>query len=188
MICAVCCGTRREVDIDCPFSCSYLKAGRAYESERRTPDPALLDRVRAIGPDFFDRFNLMLIDLGMASVEERERLPWLVDTDIIEVYKALHTTMKTLSSGIYYESLPEGAARIALFRRLKAELDRMMTPNAEGTPVLKASEALQILDFLIFIAITNSNVRPRSRQYLDLLTQQTKLAGSSEESSRLILP
>jgi hypothetical protein len=188
MICAVCCGSRREVDIDCPSSCSYLRAGRAYESETRSVDPGLVDRVRAQGRDFIERFNTILVELGVAAAEERDRAPWLVDTDVIEVYKALQDTMRTLTSGIYYESLPEGATRIALFRRLKAELDRAMSPNEEGARVLRPSEAVQILDLLILVATTNSNVRPRSRQYLDLLSEQMKLAKPSDPGSRLILP
>ena len=52
------------------------------------------------------RFSMRL---GRAVAEERLASPWLVDRDVEEVYRALSATMKTLSSGIYYESLPEGA-------------------------------------------------------------------------------
>ena len=33
-ICPVCCGTKREVEIDCPSDCVYLHAGREYESSK----------------------------------------------------------------------------------------------------------------------------------------------------------
>ncbi|MGH9397535.1 MAG: hypothetical protein ACRD18_11880 [Terriglobia bacterium] len=35
MICTVCCGTQREVTIDCPSDCSYLIASRQHQDERR---------------------------------------------------------------------------------------------------------------------------------------------------------
>src|SRR5438128_10959049 len=44
-ICAVCCGTKREIEIDCPSSCSYLKASRTYELEKRIPDPQVAAKV-----------------------------------------------------------------------------------------------------------------------------------------------
>src|SRR6202165_3419820 len=39
-ICAVCCGTEREVTIDCPPDCSYLVAAHRYEDEHRRSLPA----------------------------------------------------------------------------------------------------------------------------------------------------
>src|ERR1700693_1933203 len=36
-ICAVCCGTEREVTLDCPADCSYLVAAHRYEAEHREP-------------------------------------------------------------------------------------------------------------------------------------------------------
>ena len=33
-ICAQCCGTEREVTVDCPFECSYLREARRYEAEK----------------------------------------------------------------------------------------------------------------------------------------------------------
>ena len=36
-ICAVCCGTEREVTLDCPADCSYLIAAHRYEQEHRKP-------------------------------------------------------------------------------------------------------------------------------------------------------
>src|SRR5207302_11165761 len=39
-ICAVCCGTEREVTIDCPADCAYLIAAHRYESEHPRSLPA----------------------------------------------------------------------------------------------------------------------------------------------------
>src|SRR5215470_16510694 len=123
-ICAVCCGTKREIEIDCPSSCSYLKASRSYEAEKRLPDPELASKAYKYDEHFIARYHPVLDALTRSVAEERLNSSWLVDNDVIEVYKALSATMKTLSSGIYYESLPEGPMRLSLFHRLKALLDQ----------------------------------------------------------------
>lgn len=188
-ICAVCCGAKREVEIDCPGSCPYLQASRAYEAEKRAPDPHLAAKIQKYDNEFLHRYSPALDILSAAVVEERVNSPWLVDNDVIEVYKHLAATMKTLSSGIYYESLPEGPVQASLFRRLKTVLDQLMQPDPNSERrLLKVSEAVDVLDFLTFAAQANSGVRPKSRQYLDWLTQMAGAATPSEQPSGLILP
>jgi hypothetical protein len=188
-ICAVCCGTKREVEIDCPSSCPYLQASRSYEAEKRTPDPQLAAKIQKYDDHFLHRYSQVLDIISRSVVEERLTSPWLVDNDVIEVYKSLGATMKTLSSGIYYESLPEGPARISLFRRLKSLLDQLMQPAASADrQALKVSEALDVLDFLTFAAEMNSSIRPRGRRYLDWLTSMAGVAPQAEQSSGLIIP
>src|ERR1700733_517018 len=36
-ICAICCGTEREVTLDCPLDCTYLIAAHRWEEEHRAP-------------------------------------------------------------------------------------------------------------------------------------------------------
>jgi hypothetical protein len=190
-ICAVCCGTKREVEIDCPAPCPYLKASRLYEmeKERRIPDPVLAARVQKFDDSFVERNHQIMDAVCMAVAEERPNAPWLVDTDVIEVYKALVTTMKTLSSGIYYESLPEGPVRISLFHRLKALFDELMRPDPGGNRrTVKVSEAVDVLDFLTVAAEANSSVRPRSRRYIDWISEMFGRNAPAQHSSGLIIP
>jgi len=189
MICAVCCGTKREVEIDCPGSCVHLKAGRSYESERKQIDSELVARAKAFNQNFLNEYGPFLEMLSRAVAEERHSSPWLVDADVMEVYKALNATMKTLSGGIYYETLPQGTAGQSLFRKLKVFLDALMSPapEAQHRP-LRVSEILGLLDFLLLAVSLNSSGRPRSRQYLDWVTQASGVSEPPAESSRLILP
>jgi hypothetical protein len=184
----VCCGTKREIEIDCPSSCTYLKASRSYEAEKPIMDAELMAKIRRYDNSFFQRHHHVLMHVYDNVVEERMASPWLVDKDVLETYNALAATMRTLSSGIYYESLPEGAVRISLFRRLKDAFDHLMRPDsASEHPVLKASEAIDVLDFLTLVAQMNSGVRPRSRRYLDWISENF---GNSQpqQSSGLIIP
>jgi len=188
-ICTVCCGTKREIEIDCPSSCPYLKASRSYEAEKPIPDPEVAAKVNNFSSRFLEEFHPVLDLLTVGILEERANTPWLVDHDVIEVLKALKATLRTLSSGIYYESVPNTPAQQALFRRLKTILDELMQPDPDGARrVLKVSEAMDALDFLTVVAQANSSVRPKSRRYLDWVVERFGSRTPSEPSSGLILP
>ena len=188
-ICTVCCGTKREVEIDCPSSCTYLKASRSYESEKPIPDPEVAAKVRQLDAGFLEEFRPLLDLLMLAIAEERQGSPWLVDNDVIEVLKALKTTLNTLASGIYYESLPEGLIREALFRRLKEIFDQLMQidPTAERR-ILKVSEATNVIDFMTIVAQVNSSVRPKSRRYLDWVAERFEDRMKLRQPTGLIIP
>jgi hypothetical protein len=188
-ICAICCGTKREIEIDCPSNCSYLRAGRDYEAEKGTPDPELMARVQRIDEDFLFRFTPVLNMIGREVIVERAESSWLVDNDLVEVLKALTATMKTLSSGIYYESTPGGSIRQSLFRRLKRVIDHAMTPEQELLErALRPSEAIDVLEFLTVSIQAKSSNRPKSRRYLDWLTSMLGISPVEESRSGLILP
>jgi hypothetical protein len=188
-ICAVCCGTKREIEIDCPSPCPYLKASRSYEAEKPIPDPEVAAKVRGFDEGFFERYHPVLDAVTRSVIEEHMDSKWLVDNDVIEVYRCLKTTMKTLSSGIYYESLPEGPVRISLFRRLKELFEEMMEPDpGADRRTLKVTEAIDVLDFLTVVALANSSVRPKSRRYLDSMTEKFGARQTTQQSSGIILP
>jgi hypothetical protein len=189
-ICAVCCGTKREIEIDCPSNCAYLRSGRDYEAEKRIPDPELMAKADQFNDEFFLTFAPIIDAVLSAVVAERKESQWLVDNDLIEVLKALTATFKTLSSGIYYESLPDKPIRQALFRRIKSLFDQLMQPSERiDEPSLKVSETLDILDFITLAAQANSSIRPKSRKYLDFLASMARPERAAEPSSSgLILP
>ncbi len=114
-ICAVCCGNKREIEIYCPGNCTYLLAARAYEDEKRVPNTDLASEADRFNNEFVYKFSPVLDAVSREVIAEHMQSQWLVDRDVIEVYKALAATMKTLSSGIHYESLPDGAVQQALF-------------------------------------------------------------------------
>ncbi len=189
-ICAICCGAKREVEIYCPSDCVYLRAGRDYESEKRAPDTELQARSKDFTDEWLYRFSPVLDMISRAVVAERQESHWLVDNDVIEVFKSLTATLRTLSSGIYYESLPDGPVRQSLFRRVKPVLDELMAPQeGVGENALKVQEAVDVMDFLTFAAQMNSSTRPKSRRYLDWIGEMVPASSMTQESpSGLILP
>jgi hypothetical protein len=177
------------VEIDCPGSCAHLKAGRSYETDRKQIDAEIVARARPFNQRFLEEYGPFLELLGRVVAEEWHISPWLMDADVKAVYEALSATMKTLDSGIYYETLPEASGNVSLFRRLKGFLEGLMSapPEAQHRP-LRISEILALLDFLELAVLVNSSGRPRSRQYLDWITVASGMQPPAAESSRLILP
>ena len=56
LICAQCCGEKRILEIDCPETCEYLKAGREWEAEDYGK------RIRSLDPTAQERNKRVLLD------------------------------------------------------------------------------------------------------------------------------
>ena len=184
-ICPTCCGTKREIEIECPSDCAYLKQGRRYESNQ---NPIASDTPhREFSQQFRHRYASVITSLAQVILEERVGNSSLLDGDVREALEALKATTKTLSAGIYYETLPErGAGAMSLFRRLKSVIDEMMQPQGPAHDALRASEVPEVLDFIVVSVDLHSGGRPKSRRYLDWLSSVAP-APINDESGHLIV-
>ncbi len=107
-ICAVCCGTEREVTIDCPSDCFHLVAAHRYEDghQRSLPvDTPLLDE--KIPQDLVYTHQQLMAALAFSIAKFCAVQPATVDADVLAAIHALAQTYKTLSSGIIYEKPPD---------------------------------------------------------------------------------
>jgi hypothetical protein len=186
-ICSICCGTKREVEIDCPGDCVHLRKGRSFESARdhqHHPRPS----TPQFNQQFLYRNTAAINALAHAILEERVRAHGMVDQDVKDALDAVRATMKTLSSGIHYETLPEGSvASMGLYRRIKSVLEQLMQPQGPTVDALRVSDISELLDFLLVTAESRSSGRPRSRQYLDWLASVAP-EPPREEASQIIVP
>ncbi len=186
-ICSICCGTKREVEIDCPGDCVYLQTGRAFESARQHRHDASQPTPQFNQQSLYR--NTPVINAVVQTIlEERLRDSSIVDQDVRTALIALKATMKTLSSGIHYETLPEGnVAAVGLYRQLKSVLEQLMQPQGPKRDALRVSEIPELLDFLLVTAESRSSGRPRSRQYLEWLSS-VAAESPPEEAGRIIVP
>ena len=105
-ICAVCCGTEREVSIDCPADCAYLISAHRYEEQHQRSLPAdtpLLD-VRLIS-EIIELHQQLLSAIAFTVVKFCADHREAADVDILAGIESLANTYKTLASGIVYNSL-----------------------------------------------------------------------------------
>ena len=191
-ICSVCCGTDREVSIDCPSDCSFLMASRAYDRERteREFDWSKLPFAEVKIPPSFARDHLPMLNTLSFTISRyaQENRP-LVDSDAVAALQALAESYRTLSTGIYYEKPPDYIVQRGLYDALKNALEEFKKAEAQRTG-LGGTRDSEIRDTLIFftqLGVRYSNGRPKSRAYLDLLRSQFKPETLGRPESNLIV-
>jgi hypothetical protein len=191
-ICAVCCGTEREVTIDCPSDCSYLIAARRYEGghQRSLPaDTPLLDE--KIPQDIVYTHQQLMSALAFSIAKFCAVHLDAVDGDILGSIQALAETYKTLISGIIYEKPPDAPLPRELYAALMAFISEVKQQQAEraGSVALKDSEVFYLLVFLYRMGLLRTNGRPRSRRFIEFLRGQFPQSPELQrEESRIIVP
>jgi len=189
-ICAPCCGAEREVTVDCPLDCVYLREARRHEPEPILlakdipfPEIEISDGFLAEHEQFIGRIAFQLLRHSLEN-------PKTTDNDLQGAMEKLVRTYETLSSGIYYESLPEEASQIAAFRDVKKFLDDYQEKERQKgslTP-LREADVIRALVFLSRLAAVHSNHRARGRAFIDFLRGTYPESAVPKEESRLIVP
>jgi len=191
-ICAVCCGTEREVTIDCPPDCFYLVAAHRYENEHPRSLPAdtpLLDE--KIPQDIVHTHQQLMAALAFSIAKFCAAQPAAVDADVLTALQALAQTYKTLVSGIIYEKRPDAPLPRELYAALTDFLAEVKKQQAEATASasLKDSEISYLFVFLYRTGLLRTNGRPRSRRFIEFLRGQFPQAPElKREESRIIVP
>jgi hypothetical protein len=189
-ICPVCCGTKREVEIDCPSNCVYLHNGREYESEKIARTGQMPARTPRLWDErFASRHYGVFLALWKVILSERDRFPELIDMDVQAALDALIQTYETLSRGIYYESLPSSAVQRSLYSALESLLDQPSKELDVSRDRLKTETILDCLRFQKELAASIVLPRPKSRAFLDHLeglVSESEL--SRVEQPRIVLP
>jgi hypothetical protein len=191
-ICAVCCGTEREVSIDCPSDCSYLVAAHRYENEHRRSLPAdtpWLDE--KIPQDIVYAHQQLMAALAFSIAKFCAVQPAAVDADVLAAIQALTQTYKTLSSGIIYEKPPDAPLPRELYAALMALISELKKQQAEraNSAGLKDADLFYLLVFLCRMGLLRTNGRPRSRRFIEFLRGQFPQSPElKREESRIIVP
>ena len=126
-ICAVCCGTKRLVEISCPSDCTYLASARhhppAVVQRQQEHDRSLLLPVLAGMSERQARLFLMLA--ATVARHRADSLQKLVDGDIAQAAEALAATLETSARGIVYEHQPASLPAARLLGDFKALMDEL---------------------------------------------------------------
>jgi len=191
-ICAVCCGTEREVTIDCPADCSYLVAAHRYENDHQRQIPAdtpLLEE--RIPQDIVYTHQQLITALAFSIAKFCAVQPAAADADVLTAIRALAETYKTLSSGIIYEKPPVAPLPRELYAAVIALLAEVKKRQAEraASGSFKDSDVFYLLVFLYRMGLLRTNGRPRSRRFIEFLRVQFPAAPElKREEPRIIVP
>jgi hypothetical protein len=191
-ICAVCCGTEREVTISCPPDCAYLVAAHRYEDEHKRvlpEDTPLLDE--RIPQEILHTHQQLMAALAFQIAKFASNRPSTADPDVLGPLAALAGTYKTLQSGLLYEKVPEIPVQRDLYLALSQFLNEIKQKTAESgnSAALKDAAVFHVIIFLYRMGLLRSNGRPRSRRFIEFLCGQFPQAEElKREEPRIIVP
>ena len=190
-ICAVCCGTKRLVEIQCPSDCVYLAVAREHPPaavvRQQQRDIQLL--VRFIR-DFNERQSQLffLIDAFLLRYQPPE-LQLLIDEDVIDAAASLAATSETAARGVIYEHRPASPPA----ERLVAALKPLLAKAGQGGGTPFERDAAVVLRRIEEAAREARAVdRENRRAFLDLLglviPESEEEERPSSAAPRLIVP
>lgn len=177
-ICAVCCGTEREVSITCPLDCEYLLEARKHEKPQPIAQP--LHPEVEITENFMERHELLFAAVSQHLVAAADTQAGVIDADMREMLAATIRTLKTADSGLIYTTHAENAIATAVqdsftqrFGEWRAQVEkRAVEANIPG-PMVKDADVMKVLVFLHRLSEQFNNGRPRGRAFLSLVSDWT---------------
>ena len=191
-ICSVCCGTEREVTVDCPLDCEYLEESRKREKPRPLAGRELPNRDIRVTEKLLHDNQELLAFLTITLVKSALEAPVVVvDSDVREALDGLIRTYRTLQSGVYYESMPANPLAAGIYSSVQNALTefRRDEPRRLGMTRTRDADVLGILVYLQHFEIDRNNGRRRGRAFLDALRAFYPAAPvSAGPASSLILP
>ena len=127
-ICAVCCGTKRLVEIACPSDCGYLSTARVHppaviQRQQELDRAMLLPLMHGLSER---QARLFLMLAAVTSRHQPDVLQKLVDDDIAQACGALASTLETAAKGIVYEHQPSSLVAARLMAELKTVVDEVV--------------------------------------------------------------
>jgi hypothetical protein len=197
-ICPQCCGEQREVTLDCPSDCPYLRQAREHEKPRTADqiDPSALFLDIEVSDQFMYEKEHLLMGLTYALAKAARADLGVHDQDLIAALGPLAKSYeRRINSGLHYEQPLTSESQ----RRAAAEVENMVKEYREaeqqhaGVSTLRDTDVLKALAFLIRLAHGRTSGRPKSRAFVEFLFTQfseQEPAGSApqEPASRIIIP
>jgi hypothetical protein len=196
-ICPQCCGEQREVTLDCPLDCPYLRQAREHEKPRAADqiDPAGLFLQVEVSDQFMYEKEHLLMGLTYALAKAARADRSLHDQDLIATLTMLASSYeRRVNSGLHYEQPLTSESQ----RRAAAEVETMVKEYREaeqkhvGYSSLHDSDVLKALVFLLRLAYGRTSGRPKSRALVEFLFAQfpekeSAVVTAQESGSRIIL-
>ena len=150
-ICSICCGTEREVTIDCPTDCVHLVASRQYEMTRLEIDWSKVPFAESkFDRRFAETHGALLFHLDHAICKYAAEHRAVVDSDTLAALQTLAEAYRTSASGIIYEKPLDYPLQRALFESLKTAITEFREKEAQrlGMATVRDSEVRDALIFL----------------------------------------
>jgi hypothetical protein len=188
-ICSTCCGAEREVTVDCPLDCEFLREARRHEKAPERTGDEFPNRDIKVSEKQLRDFEPLLVFLSETIFRTAMQVPGVVDRDVLEALDGLIRTFRTLQSGVYYESRPSNPLAGAIFGAVQNGLEeyRREEQRELGMTKTRDSDVLGLLVFLQHFALYQDNGRRRGRPFLQALREFHPPAPDAEAPSPSII-
>jgi hypothetical protein len=187
-ICAVCCGTKRLVEIQCPDDCAYLTSAREHPAavvkRQQEHDVAvLLPTLHGLTER---QHQLFFLFQSLIASHTPEGFARLVDDDVAEAAASVAATLETAARGVIYEH----AAQSRPAQRLAGEMTAMLAEMRQQGAAVYDREAAVVLRAIEKGARETRKVEPGDASYLTLMGRllQRNRAAAPAKSPSLIVP
>jgi hypothetical protein len=195
-ICPQCCGEQREVTLDCPSDCVYLRQAREHDKPRplQDLDQAELFPQVEIGEQFLYQQEHLLLGLSFALAKSAKADRNLKDSDLIAALTLSAKTYETLAnSGLHYQIPSAHVGQLAVSEELQKMVQeyREAEQKHTGQSRLRDSDVLRGLVFLVRMGHARTSGRPKAKAFVDFLFAQfpeNPSAVAGEEASGIIVP
>ena len=126
-ICAVCCATKRLVEITCTEDCRYLESSQRHPAAvvKRQIDADVTVLMATIGRLSEQQLQLFLLLQSMVLSYQPEGLARLTDADVGLAAGALASSLETASKGVIFEESTGSMVAEGLRRALKPVIDEV---------------------------------------------------------------
>ena len=194
IICPLCCGEKRVLELDCPETCEYLKAGREHESAEfskrlRSQDPAEQEKSRRILAENQDVVAHLEYTIAQQRLSSRD----LTDRDVSKAVSILLDAYRTEDKGILYERNTDDLRVEPIRMELREVLESYRNPEGKEEKGivdpqhtrLPLKNAIECLEFLQSMIEASSKDRRSAGSYVDFLARMTPKA---ESDSSIIMP
>jgi hypothetical protein len=185
-ICAPCCGTEREVTVDCPLTCEYLIEARRHEKLRQFSSDDFPNQDIRVTESFLRQNAALLNFCGQSVLRAALDTRDAVDQDVREALDALVRTYRTMQSGLVYETRPSNPYAAAIQQRFSAALAdfRERLAQQQGVHTIRDTDVLGILVFLERLSMQYDIGRRRGRAFLHYLLDNLGVGEPQAESTQ----
>jgi hypothetical protein len=187
-ICSICCGTEREVTVDCPLDCQYLIEAHLHEKVPELDLKSVPNQDIQVTEAFMESHAQLLAFLGAQILEAARTTPGAVDRDVQDAIESLVRTYRTLHSGLYYETKPSNLVAAAIQEKVQTEIQSLRkTLTEKSAGAIRDADILGVLVFLERIAFHQYNGRPKGKAFLAYLNRFfTQMLPEQEAAPSLI--
>jgi hypothetical protein len=189
-ICAVCCGTKRLVEIQCPDDCVYLTSAREHPAavvkRQQEHDVAiLLPTIQSLTER---QYQLFFLFQNLISRHAPQGFTRLLDDDVAEAASSVASTLETAARGVIFEHTAQSLPA----QRLAAEMKTMLAEMRQQGATVYDREVAIVLRAIERGARETRKAEPGDAAYLTLmarlLRRNRSTAPPAAEQPSLIIP